>query len=176
MVLLRTVRWFWPSAECCLYIKFMQGAIKWLMGFDCQINMLWHFRRTPNRRTSPTTGLECLIEGGLQRCFFSSSLRGRIIYLRNEISFLTQSWLSSQNLVLSLNNLKFEHPKPTINAPTKYIVSHALEQSCGEHSKTWTPSTRSHLQVVIQCHLVTRPSRHICKKALLVRHRLFHKV
>lgn len=60
----------------CMYIKFMQRPIKWLMGFDCQINEPWHIRRSPNGWTTSATELS---EGG--------GCSG--IHLRNEVSFFS---------------------------------------------------------------------------------------
>lgn len=143
---------------CCLYIKFMQRPIKWLMGFDCQINVLRHFRTTPNGWTTLTTGLECLVgEGlGLQRCFFSSLWRGRIIYLGNEVSFFTQS---SQNLIINLYNLKFKHPKPTIDVPTKYFVSYVFFLCAGQSLNIGTVLRRA-FKDVESFNAFSSPVRH----------------
>lgn len=74
----------------CMYIKFMQRPIKWLMGFDCRGNELWQMRRCPNGWTTSATEPECLMKGDVALRLGSRSAssaavlclqRGRTVYL-----------------------------------------------------------------------------------------------
>lgn len=93
--ILLTIWWVLPN---CMYIKFMQRPIKWLMGFDCRGNEPWQMRRHPNEWTTSATEPESLMEGDRTlRLYSKSASSAAIVYLQRwRIIYLTGTKSQSQ--------------------------------------------------------------------------------